>query len=98
LSKCKLFWPSGDDSFIEFPPYIKRVSGLELLGFALWGNDIFFREFLTGCIDKVTGKTFSFGRPLSGTSSSTELPQQLQDYPPTSDSSIFCITTISLSI
>jgi len=52
-------------------------------------------------IDKVTStqeKTFSFGRPSDGTSSSMELPQQLHDYPPTSDSSFFCVATISLSL
>ena len=54
LSKCKIFWPSGDASFPDFPPDIKRVGGLELLGSALWGPDTFFTEFLTSRIDKVT--------------------------------------------
>ena len=36
LSKCELFWPSGD-SFPEFPSDIKQFDGLELLGSAFWG-------------------------------------------------------------
>ena len=52
LSKCELFWPSGD-SFPEFSSDIKRVSGLELLGSPLWGDDSFFKDFLSSRIDKV---------------------------------------------
>ena len=40
LSKCKLFWPSGD-SFPEFPSDIKWVDGLEVLGSAFWGDKCF---------------------------------------------------------
>ena len=25
LSKCEVFWPSGDKSFVDFPPAVKRV-------------------------------------------------------------------------
>ena len=25
LSKCEVFWPSGDQSFVDFPPAVKRV-------------------------------------------------------------------------
>ena len=39
-------------SFPEFPPNIKRVTGLELLGSPLWGDDNFFKE-LSSCLDKV---------------------------------------------
>ena len=49
---CELFWPSGD-SFPEFPPDIKQVTGLELLGSQLWGDDNFFGEFLSSRMDKV---------------------------------------------
>ena len=52
LSKCELFWPSGD-SFPEFSSDIKRVSGLELLGSPLWGGDSFFKDFLSSRMDKV---------------------------------------------
>ena len=43
-----------DVSFSDFPPDIKRVDSLELLGSPLWGPDAFFRKFLTCRIDKVT--------------------------------------------
>ena len=50
LSKCELFWPSADP---EFPPNFKWVTGLELLGSSLLGDDNFFKEFLSSCLDKV---------------------------------------------
>ena len=41
LSKCELFWPSGDCTFPNFSNAIKRInpanSGLELLGSLVWG-------------------------------------------------------------
>ena len=41
ISKCELFWPSGDP-FPEFPTNINRASGgLELLGSPIWGTDNF---------------------------------------------------------
>ena len=53
LSKCELFWPSGD-SFPEFPKGIKRVSeGLELLGSPIWGTSKFFDQYLSARLDKV---------------------------------------------
>ena len=36
LSKCELFWPSGD-FFPNLPTDIKRVTSLKLLGTPLWG-------------------------------------------------------------
>jgi len=45
LSKCELFWPFGD-SFPLFPHDIRRVTGLELLGSPLWGDDDFFKDKL----------------------------------------------------
>ena len=46
LSKCELYWPSGDSSFPEFPHAIKQInpesSGLELLGSPVWGPPTFF--------------------------------------------------------
>jgi len=53
LSKCELFWPSGDPTFPEFPSDIRRVTGLELLGSPLWGDECFFNEFLSSRLDKV---------------------------------------------
>ena len=42
LFKCEIFLPSGDVSFPDFPPGIKKVGGLELSGFPFWGPDVFF--------------------------------------------------------
>jgi len=53
LSKCELFWPSGDPTFPEFPSDIKRVTSLELLGSPLWGDENFFHKFLSSRLDKV---------------------------------------------
>ena len=54
LSKCELFWPSGD-SFPEFPTSINRAGeGLELLGSPIWGTDNFFDQFLFSRLAKVT--------------------------------------------
>ena len=54
LSKCELFWPSGD-SFSEFPTSINRAGeGLELLGSPIWGTDNFFDQFLFSRLAKVT--------------------------------------------
>jgi len=53
LSKCELFWPSGD-SFPEFPTNINRASeGLELLGSPIWVTDNFFDQFLSSGLSKV---------------------------------------------
>ena len=52
LSKCELFWPSGNPTF-KFPSDIRRVNGLELLGSPLWGDENFFHEFLSSRLDKV---------------------------------------------
>jgi len=53
LSKCEVFWPSGD-SFPEFPTNIKRVSdGLELLGSPIWGTTAYFDQFLSARLSKV---------------------------------------------
>jgi len=51
LSKC--FWPSGDPIFPKFPSDIRRVTGLELLGSPLWGDETFFNEFLSSRLDKM---------------------------------------------
>jgi len=50
LSKCELFWPSGD----SFPDFINRASeGLELLGSPIWGTDNFFDQFLSSRLSKI---------------------------------------------
>ena len=57
LSKCELYWPSGDHSFPNFNPAIKRInpeiSGLELLGSPIWGPPQFYESFLSVQFDKI---------------------------------------------
>ena len=57
LSKCELYWPSGDSSFPNFHPTIKRInpknSGLELLGSPIWGPPQFYDAFLSVQFDKI---------------------------------------------
>ena len=53
LSKCELFWPTGD-SFPEFLTTIKSVSeGLELLGSPTWGTITFFDKYLSAHLANV---------------------------------------------
>ena len=58
LSKCELYWPSGDCSFPGFPHTIKCIdsmsSGLELLGSPVWGPPQFFDSFLSTKLDKTS--------------------------------------------
>ena len=57
LSKCELYWPSGDSSFPNFHPAIKCInpknSGLELLGSPIWGPPQFYDAFLSVQFDKI---------------------------------------------
>ena len=71
LSKCELYWPSGDCSFPGFPHTIKRIdpvsSGLELLGSPVWGPPQFFDSFLSTKLDKTSSiqeKLAELGDPL----------------------------------
>ena len=45
ISKCDVFWPTGDTSFPEFPAEIQRIQNsaerLELLGSSVYGSDKF---------------------------------------------------------
>jgi len=52
LFKCKLLWPSGN-SFSEIPSDTRQFTGLELLGSPLWGDDKFFKDFLSSHLDMV---------------------------------------------
>ena len=52
-SKCKLFWPSGDPTFPEFPDSIIRLTeGITLLGTPLWGSDSFFSHTISQVINQ----------------------------------------------
>ncbi len=45
ISKCEVFWPSGDNSFAEFPNNIsKPEDSVTLLGSPLWGSQAFFDQ------------------------------------------------------
>lgn len=48
LSKWEIFWPTGDQSFPEFPAEISWVllnkGGVDLLAFPIFGSDVFFFE------------------------------------------------------
>ena len=52
-SKCEVFWLSGDQSFVDFPPAVKRVvlpevGGIDVLGSPIWDSSDFF--YLYGII------------------------------------------------
>ena len=57
MSKCEVFWPSGDPSFPEFPLSIERVAltkgGAELLGSPVWGSEQFFQDCFSKRIEKI---------------------------------------------
>ena len=50
LSKCEVFWPSGDQLFPDLPPELRRVKspdeGVELLGAPILGPDSYFESFV----------------------------------------------------
>ena len=57
LNKCKVFWPSGDPTFQNFPPEICRTlqvsDGVELLGAPMFESTQYFDDFTTFPFDKV---------------------------------------------
>ena len=48
LKKCKVFWPTKDQTFSEFPPEVQRVAeqeeGKELLGSPIYENEEFLNQ------------------------------------------------------
>ena len=59
LSKCEVFWPSGDQSFVDFPPAVKRVvlpevGGIDFLGSPIWGSPDFLSTFVGSVVDHVS--------------------------------------------
>ena len=58
LSKCEVFWPSGDQSFSEIPPQVQRtlemVDGVELLGSPVFSTERFFQSPFNKRIEMVT--------------------------------------------
>ena len=57
MSKCEVFWPSGDQDFPTFDSRVRRIninsSGSELLGSPIVGTDTFFDEFFKARVDYV---------------------------------------------
>ena len=57
VDKCEVFWPSGDQTFPEFPSEIKRVyqseGGATPLGSPVYGKDDFIDSTLAKVVDKV---------------------------------------------
>ena len=59
LSRCEVFWPSGDQSFADFPPAVKRVvlsqtGGVDFLGSLIWGSPEFLSTFVGSVVDRVS--------------------------------------------
>ena len=53
--KCELFWPSGDQSFYDFPLEIHRSSdGLDLLGSPVCGPDKFFDSYFASKVERTS--------------------------------------------
>ena len=57
LSKCEIFWPSGNQQFPEFAPEVQRINnvtgGAELLGSPIHGSEAFFANSVAKRIDRV---------------------------------------------
>ena len=57
MKKCEVFWPSGDNSFPEFPPKVQRIEqitgGAEFLGSPILGSNTFFDMSFAKRVDKV---------------------------------------------
>ena len=57
MSKCEIFWPSGDQSFPKFPSDVERVvdtkGGADFLGSPLWESKDFFNTSLSTRIDNI---------------------------------------------
>ena len=59
LSTCEVFWPSGDQSFVDFPPAVKcvvlpEVGGIDFLGSPIWDSPDFLSTFVGSVVDCVS--------------------------------------------
>ena len=86
LSKCEIYWPSGDQAFPEFPAEVTRIGelqhGVELLGLPVFGDDEFFLYCRWPSRLQSPSTPGGFGPPTRGAAPSPELSQHLQDQPP----------------
>ena len=57
LSRCDIFWPSGNQQFPEFAPEVQSINnvtgGAELLGSPIHGSEAFFANSVAKRIDRV---------------------------------------------
>ena len=57
LKKCQVYWPSGDQLFLELPSDVHRVrealDGVDLLGTPVWGTAGFFDSFVATQVNKM---------------------------------------------
>ena len=57
VNKCEIFWPSGDQDFLEFDPEIQRTvrvsNGVDFLGSPVYGSDTYFVSSVSKQIDKI---------------------------------------------
>ena len=59
LSKCEVVWPSGDQSFVDSPPAVKRVilpqaGGIDFLDSLIWGSPEFLSTSVGSVVDHVS--------------------------------------------
>ena len=80
LAKCEIYWPSGDQSFAEFPEIIRfgqDHDGFELFGLPMVGSPQFFAEVVgQGALCPRT--SVRPGQPASGVSLTSQLFVALQ--------------------
>ena len=57
LSKCEIFWLSGDQDFPKFAPKIQRTvrvcNGVDFLGSPVYGSDAYFINSVSKQVDKI---------------------------------------------
>ena len=57
--KCEVFWHSGDQPFVDFPPAVEHVDlsqagGIDFLGSPIWGSPKFLSTFVGSVVDRVS--------------------------------------------
>ena len=62
LDKCELYWPSGDQTFPEFPSEVRCLSeGIELLGSPVHRSVKFLRPSTAKRVDKILESQSNLG-------------------------------------
>ncbi len=61
--KCEVYWPSGDQKFLEFPSEVTRlIDGVSLLGSPICGT----AEYMSTCVSKLVAKAESTQEKIIG--------------------------------